>query len=144
MRLKHKLVLAIGLALIVLGAVAFPVLARPVEDWWNPIVDVKVPLKLEPYKGSYWASILFPGYVDCQSASLLVGTALYTGTIKQHWWWFRSCEVTFSDVPANTTGLVTVNYWANGNWSHQKTIKIGKTWRDTIYTPKMFLPWIEY
>lgn len=144
MRLKVKLILGVILALLALSVFVLPALAGDLADWWNPTVDLKVPVRLEPYKGSYWVSMLFPGWLDCQSASLTIGTILYPGDIKQHWWWFRSCEVTFSDVPANTTGIFTINYKANANWSYHKTVSIGKTWLSTLYTPKVFLPWMDF
>ena len=144
MRSRSKIIFGFCLALVALGMLVLPVLAANSADWWKPYVDVKIPVKLEPYKGSYWAAILFPGFLDCESASLMVGNQLFIGDIEQHWWWFRSCEVTFTDVPANTSGTFTINYTANGTWSYQKGVTIGKTWQDTIYRPKILLPWIEY
>jgi hypothetical protein len=143
MKRNKKFLVSLGLALCALLLIILPASAA-LDDWWNPTVNVTLTAQLNPYKDTYWGYILAPGYLDCQSASFTVGNMVYIGTIKPWWWFFKSCDVTFNTVPANTTGILTMNYKANGNWTYQKSFYIGKTYWSTIRLPKILLPWSQY
>lgn len=130
--------LCVALALVFV----IPVFAST-NSWWNSTVDVKVEAKLDLYKGSYWASWLRPSNLSCNSAVLTVGNVSYVGKIKAHWWIFRSCDVTFQDIPADVNATLNMEYYANGNRSYQKSVYIGKTWWNTIRLQKVTLPWWE-
>ncbi len=141
--MKHWKIIVIGIlaGVIFLGVSVAPAFAN--GNWWNAFVDVKSTAKLDLYKGSYWATILRPGYLKCESASLTIGNVVYIGSVRAYWWRFRSCDVTFEDIPANSTGTLTVNYVANGSRSYQKAISVGKTWLNTWRVPPIILPWYE-
>jgi hypothetical protein len=143
MKKSRKLIIGSVLALCILLLAVLPAFAG-MEDWWNSTVNVTVVAQLNPYKDTYWGFILAPGNLVCQSASLTVNNTVYGGTIRAWWWFLKTCDVTFSNVPANTTGTLTMNYKANGNRTYQKSYTIGKTWLSTINLPKILLPWSNY
>jgi len=141
MKKMNKRNLWILCGVLLLLAVAVPAYARSTSSWWNDYVKVTTTAELEPYKESYWASILKPAYLKCESVSMTIGNNVYIGSIYHYWWFYRKCGLTFNNIPADSTGIITVYYVANGSRNFQKSVHVGKTWLSTIRLAKLSLPW---
>jgi len=142
MRKESLLIVVVGAVLLVIVAVVVvPASASGQQVWWNDTVNIFATAQLEPYRDSYWAAMLRPGYLKCESASLTIGNDVYIGSVVNSWWFLRRCWITFTNIPANNYGTITINYIANGSRVYQRQVYIGKTWLSFWRIPKLYLPW---